>query len=161
MIVSLRPALPLALVAIAVMASSAISMAVAGERTQLERLRVGIARDARDIRILQAELRTRARLPELQRWNDEVFGFATPVAGQYLADPVQLASYRNAPDAPPAVVYAVTEPAPVVPSGPVRQVAYTPPATPVRVAAGDLGGIGTAIDAAAQRERVELAPGLR
>lgn len=173
MMLSLRPAGPLALAAAALVASSAISMGVAAERDKLDKLRVAMARDVRDIRNLQAELRTRARLPELQRWNDEVLGLASPIAGQYLADPVQLANYR-APEAakPPALVYAEATPTPAAPS-PVRQVAFEAPvqlasvparvaAPPVRAAsAPGLDAIGDAIEATAIAERGTLTASLR
>lgn len=172
---SLRPAGPLALAAAALVASSAISMGVAAERDKLDKLRVAMARDVRDIRNLQAELRTRARLPELQRWNDEVLGLASPIAGQYLADPVQLANYR-APEAakPPALVYAEATPTPTPPApSPVRQVAFEAPvqlasvparvaAPPVRAAsAPGLDAIGDAIEATAIAERGTLTASLR
>ena len=99
-----------------------VSLRVSGERAAVDRLRRQMIADNRDIRTLQAELRTRARLPELQRWNDEVatLRMKAPVAAQYLRDPVQLAGFARPPaatpdTAAPALRYAVTGPA----SGPV------------------------------------------
>jgi len=117
-----------------------INLRVAGERAAVESLRNNLVADARDIRNLQAELRTRARFPEMQRWNDNVFQMSAPAAGQFLRAPEQLASYgavqaarATAPVAPaPAVVYAVTSPAPVAsPSSVVVQAAYRPSAEPI------------------------------
>lgn len=171
---SLRPAAPMALVATAFAASAAISMSVAAERDRLDTLRVAAARDGRDIRNLQAELRTRARLPELQRWNDEVLGMAPPAAGQYLADPVQLASFARPPadaaaPAGPPIVYAEAMPAPSTPTTPLH-VAYDVPApaptAPLRVAyatsaAPAVAGLAGVIEDAAARKSAALAAPLR
>lgn len=135
-----------------------VNLRVSAERTAVDRLRVQLASDARDIRMLQAELRMRARLPELQRWNDEVFpamsaqgtAMAAPQAAQFLRSPVQLASYVAGGEAAPAVVraapapsYAVTAPAPVAtPPASVVQASYRPsdePRAPLAVAAGRAG----------------------
>jgi hypothetical protein len=117
-----------------------INLRVAGERAAVESLRNNLVADARDIRNLQAELRTRARFPEMQRWNDNVFQMSAPAAGQFLRTPQQLASYgaaqaaeAAAPAAPaPAIVYAVTAPAPLAsPSSIVVQAAYRPAAVSI------------------------------
>lgn len=52
-----------------------------------------IARDGADLRLLRAELRTRSRLPELQRWNEQALALAAPRAEQVVSDPVMLASF--------------------------------------------------------------------
>ena len=104
-----------------------ISLKVSGERKAVDDLRTAIARDQRGIRTLQAELRTRGRLPELQRWNDEVLALAAPAAAQLVRDPVQLASFGTQTPAAPAVRFTVAQAAPVAPT-PVRTVAYTPAA---------------------------------
>ncbi len=89
-----------------------LSLRVSGERSAVEKLKGQLVADARDIRTLQAELRTRARLPELQRWNDQVatLQMKAPVAAQYLRDPVQLASFAAPPasEGVPVLRYAVT-----------------------------------------------------
>jgi hypothetical protein len=112
-----------------------INLRVSAERSAVEGLRNRLVADAREIRTLQAELRTRARFPEMQRWNDGVFQMSAPAAGQYLRSPVQLASYGAAPAAraPSNVLYAVTAPAPVAPTSPVVTVSYAP-ATPPEAA---------------------------
>jgi hypothetical protein len=117
----------------AAIGSYTVNLRVSGERAQVDRLRQRLVADARDIRNLQAELRTRARLPEMQRWNDSVLQMSAPAAGQFLRSPVQLASFGAPPAAAPDVRYAVTAPVPV-PSvtAPVQRAAYRPsPAAPV------------------------------
>jgi|GEM_PF-5792243 len=81
-----------------------LSLHVSAERTEVERLQSRIAADLRDIRALEAELRTRARLPVLQKWNDEVLALSAPTSKQFAESAVQLAAF--APDAP-----AITAPA--------------------------------------------------
>jgi hypothetical protein len=107
-----------------------VSLKVSGERKAVDDLRNQIASDQRGIRTLQAELRTRSRLPELQRWNDEVLALAAPAAGQFVRDPVQLASYgvtaKPEPQAAPEVRYAVAD-APAPAAAPVQTVAYHAP----------------------------------
>jgi hypothetical protein len=63
------------------------------------------------LKALDAELRVRMRMPQLQRWNDSVLGLVPISATQYLANPVQLASYGTAPAAPqqPRVQLAVRD----------------------------------------------------
>lgn len=120
-----------------------INLRVSGERAEVEALRNQLVADAREMRNLQAELRTRARFPELQRWNDNVLQMSAPAAGQFLRSPVELAAYAAAPAAAgPGIVYAVTAPdtaasdtaAPV--TAPLVEVAYqgeTAPAPAARL----------------------------
>lgn len=116
-----------------------VSLKASGERKAVEDLRSAIASDQRGIRVLQAELATRARTPELQRWNDEVLALAAPTAGQFVRDPMQLTSFA-APAEPaaapkPDVSYALAR-VPTAPASPVVKAAYAPPAAaPARVAA--------------------------
>ena len=91
--------------------SYSLSLQVASERREVERL----ARQNRslqaDLKALDAELRVRMRMPQLQRWNDTVLGLVPISATQYLANPVQLAAYGTAPAAPqmPRVQLAVRD----------------------------------------------------
>jgi hypothetical protein len=113
----------------AAIGSYTVNLRVSAERSAVEKLQRQLVADAREIRTLQVELRTRARFPEMQRWNDGVFQMSAPSAGQYLRSPVQLASFGAAPAAPaaPAVTYAITTPGavPAAPAAPVT-VAYAP-----------------------------------
>jgi hypothetical protein len=107
-----------------------INLKVSGERAGVESLRRQLVADAREMRNLQAELRTRARFPELQRWNDNVLQMSAPAAGQFLRSPVELAGYAAAPvAAKPGIVYAVTTPEAAVPvTAPLVTVVYAAPA---------------------------------
>lgn len=109
-----------------------VSLKASGERKAVEDLRTAIARDQRGIRVLQAELATRARTPELQRWNDEVLALSAPTAAQFVRDPIQLTSYAGRvapqPAAPaPDVSYALAR-VPAAPASPVVKAAYAAPA---------------------------------
>jgi hypothetical protein len=137
----------------AAIGSYTVNLRVSGERSEVERLRKRLVADARDIRNLQAELRTRARLPEMQRWNDSVLQMSAPAATQYLQSPVQLASFGAAPEAAaaqPDVRYAVATPAPTAPiTAPVQRATYRP--VPAQVAAPDAPRIVKAGYAAVSR----------
>ena len=105
-----------------------VSVHVAAERTAVGAAHAQIARDESDMRLLRAELRTRSRLPELQRWNEQVLALAPPRAEQLMANPVMLASYAApAPvaAAPVATVAAVVRDAPA-PAPALRRVAFAP-----------------------------------
>ncbi|HPU15190.1 MAG TPA: hypothetical protein PK808_03820 [Polymorphobacter sp.] len=121
-----------------------ISLKVSSERAAVDNLRAQVVADAHDIRMLQSELRTRARLPELQRWNDTVLALSPPSAQQFVRDGVQLASY--APGAP-----HVAAPAPVAPA-PAAAAPAT--ATPAPATAAPLLP-------ATPRNANQLAPGMK
>jgi hypothetical protein len=107
-------------IAIAV-TSYSLSLKVAAERRDMERLARQNASLETDLKALEAELRVRMRMPQLQRWNDSVLGMVPISATQYLANPVQLAAYGDPIEtaAPPAtqprVQLAVRDLAPAVP----------------------------------------------
>lgn len=121
-----------------IVGSYTVNLKVSAERAEVGKLQRSLAANARSIRDLQAELRTRARLPEMQRWNDNVLLMAAPSAGQYLRNPVQLAGFA-VPDAPAPLLAAavpvqravVTAPA-AVPSitAPIVRAAYRPAPVP-------------------------------
>jgi hypothetical protein len=129
-----------------IVGSYTVNLKVSAERAGVERLRRTLVADARQIRDLEAELRTRARPPQIQRWNDEVLMMGTPAAGQYLRGAAQLASFgvpAEAPaaatpvDAVPALRNAITPPVPVIRAEPpVVRVAFRPPAPAGVVAVG-------------------------
>ena len=89
-----------------------ISLKVSSERAAVSKMRAQVVADAHDIRMLQAELRTRSRLPELQRWNDSVLALSPPSAQQFVRDEVQLASYAPGSVRPTAPVQPPVTPAP-------------------------------------------------
>jgi hypothetical protein len=112
-----------------IVGSYTVNLKVSAERANVERLRRTLVVDARSIRDLQAELRTRARPPQIQRWNDEVLMMGTPEASQYLRSPMQLASFVVPAEpalAAPAIRNAVTAPAvmPTVNPAPIVRAAY-------------------------------------
>jgi hypothetical protein len=86
-----------------------VTTRAAAERRVVTKLNIALVDNKVRIRELEAELRTRAGLPELQRWNDAVFQLSAPQGGQILQSPVQLAAFAARPEAPPAVRYAVAE----------------------------------------------------
>ncbi len=114
---TLRSAALIASALASAMGCYTVSLHAASERSAVVAARGQITRDLSDMRLLRAELRTRSRLPELQRWNEEVLALAPPRAEQLVANPVQLASYAApaaAPAAPTTVQTVVRDaPAPV------------------------------------------------
>jgi hypothetical protein len=107
-------------VAVAAIGCYMVSLRVASERAQLGKLESRIVAARQDIRALQTEMGTRARLSQLERWNVEVLALSSPRSGQYLKGEVQLASLIE-PPMPVAPIQIET------PAGPkVVQVAYTP-----------------------------------
>lgn len=94
----------MAATAAAILGFNTLSLHVSAERAKVDRLERQIASDLRDIRALEAELRTRARLPVLQTWNDNVLALSAPTAKQFADSPVQLAAFApGAPAAAPGV----------------------------------------------------------
>lgn len=132
-----------------VMGCYTISLHASTERAGVDDARQRIARDMGDIRLLQAELRTRARLPELQRWNEQVLALAPPHAEQFLDNPVMLASYAVTPSHTPVEVAAVVRDAPRT-VAPLRQIAFTPRPREAR----DLGADAVLVGAVAGADTV-------
>jgi hypothetical protein len=126
----------------------------AAQREAVETMRRQLVADTRVIRDLQAELRTRARLPQLERWNEDVLKMSAPAAGQFLRSPVHLASLVSPPkpDVPaPALQYALApatpeaEATPLPPARPgVVQAAYAAPAKPSRLVLSGFPDAGAA-----------------
>ncbi|MBC7506178.1 MAG: hypothetical protein H7267_10710 [Sandarakinorhabdus sp.] len=120
-----------------IVGSYTVNLKVSAERAQVERLQRTLVTDARGIRDLQAELRTRARLPEMQRWNDTVLMMAAPAAGQYLRGPLQLAHFAMPEASVQTVQRAVTTPVAIAPpslAAPIIRAAWRPaPAPDARV----------------------------
>lgn len=106
---------------IVVAGAQVITTRAAAERRAVTKLNFELVENTSRVRELEAELRTRAGLPELQRWNDAVFQLAAPQGGQILRSPVQLASFAARPDAAPTVQFAVAEIGPAAPGSPPAQ----------------------------------------
>lgn len=76
--------------------SYSLSLKVASERREMEKVaRQNVALEG-ELKAMDAELRVRMRMPQLQRWNDSVLGLVPISATQYLDSPVRLASYGKA-----------------------------------------------------------------
>lgn len=106
-----------------------VSVHAANERMAIAASRMAIARDIGEIHRLRADLRTRSRLPELQRWNEQVLGLAAPRAEQLITSPVMLAAYA-APKTPavamqPNVTVAVARNV-VAPVPQIHQASFSP-----------------------------------
>jgi len=79
-----------------------VSLRVASERAALEQVETEIVLAQRDIRLLQTEIGTRARLAQLERWNVRVLALSAPTADQILGDKFQLARMIS-PERKPAM----------------------------------------------------------
>ncbi len=101
-----------------------VSLRAATERAAVAAARAQIARDTTEMRLLRAELRTRSRLPELQRWNEQVLALAPPSAEQLMVSPVMLAAYAGHGG---AVVPAPAAAAPVAVATVVRDAPLSAP----------------------------------
>ena len=116
--------------------SYSLSLKVAAERRDMEKLARQNSALESDLKALDAELRVRMRMPQLQRWNDGVLGMVPISASQYLANPVQLANYGDAIEtaapAAPRAQLAVRDLAPETPaaSRPLLVSAEARPAAP-------------------------------
>ncbi|WP_374594500.1 hypothetical protein [Sphingosinicella sp.] len=142
-----------------------VSYSVGAERSGIAKLERQIATDRRDIRALEAELRVRSNLPQLERWNASALALGAPKSGQILESEVQLASLvrPHQPDAMPADVRlaSVELPAPAEREVRVASVDPAPRAKlPVLRERAEPGlfsaGFVAEIDAAADDERASL-----
>jgi hypothetical protein len=113
---------------IVVAGAQVITTRAAAERRAVTKLNIELVENTVRVRELEAELRTRAGLPELQRWNDAVFQLAAPQGGQILRSPVQLASFAARPESAPSVQFAVAEIGPAAPGSIPPAAGSNPPA---------------------------------
>jgi hypothetical protein len=79
-----------------------VSLRVASERAALDQVQRQIFQTQYDIRMLQTEIGTRARLAQLERWNVRVLALSAPSADQILGDKFQLARMVT-PETRPAI----------------------------------------------------------
>lgn len=142
-----------------------VSFSVSRERGEIETLERRIASDSRDIRALEAELRVRANLPQLERWNSEVLALQAPKSGQILESEVQLAALvdpaRGMPLAADVRLAAVQLPKPAAVPEVRLAAADAAPEPAAAKMAPTAAGLFTAafvaeIDAAAAGERATL-----
>ncbi len=128
---------------VVVAGAQVVTTRAAAERRAVTKLNIKLVENTVRIRELEAELRTRAGLPELQRWNDAVFQLSAAQGGQILQSPVQLAAFAAQREAPPAVRYALAE------AGAPTTQAQTPAAPAVPAApAGSARLVRTSYEAA-------------
>jgi len=88
-----KPVAWVAAVGTAALGCYMLSLQVAAERAELTSLERKIVSTQRSIRSLQTELGTRARVTQLQQWNDEILALAPPEAGQFLESQITLARF--------------------------------------------------------------------
>ncbi len=72
-----------------------LSMNVASVHSDLVSVDNKIKNTKREISYLQAELRTRASMAQLQEWNDVLYGYAPPTAQQFLDGESALANLQG------------------------------------------------------------------
>ncbi|HEU4809663.1 MAG TPA: hypothetical protein VFS69_03300 [Sphingomicrobium sp.] len=96
-----------------------VSLRVASERAALEDVESAIVQTQSDIRLLQTEVGTRARLTQLERWNVRALALSAPTAEQILGDKFQLAKLVRPEDKPameaPVVLASAPAPQPAQP----------------------------------------------
>jgi hypothetical protein len=69
-----------------------LSLHVASMHSDLVNVDNKIMSTKREISFLQAELRTRASMQQLEEWNDLLYGYSAPTADQFLKGEAELAS---------------------------------------------------------------------
>lgn len=148
-----------------VASAQVITTRAAAERRAVTRLNIELVDNKVRIRELEAELRTRAGMPEMERWNAAVFQMAAPQSAQILRSPVQLAAFATQPNALPHVQMALASDAPLASAAPLEPTASraasgvvkasfgTAAAPPVLPAANDPDLIAEQDDAAAADPR--------
>ena len=135
---SFRPVGWVAAVGAAALGCYMLSLRVAAERADLDRLDARIVAASQNIRSLQTELGTRGRMQQLEAWNEEVLALSAPVSGQYVEGNVSLARFDTrqpqiAPDAEVRLASAAVPAAPAAarPAAPAPQQALAAPAPPL------------------------------
>jgi hypothetical protein len=93
-----------------------VPLQVAAARKQLDKTTGDVADAQRDIRSLETEFDTRSNLSQLEKWNGDTLGLASPQPGQFVQSAAQLASLD------------VTDPQPDQPG--IRTAAFIVPTLP-------------------------------
>jgi hypothetical protein len=155
-----------------------LSLRVASERADVDRLDRRIVAAQQSIRTLQTEVGTRSRIPQLEEWNNEVLALAAPVSGQFVAGNASLARFDirqpqlaepaevrlASADVPAAARPAAPAPAPVASAAPAPRRAVAAPAPSeqprVRRASLEIGADAPApVRSAVPKERTRPTPG--
>ena len=107
-----------------------LSLNVAAMHSNLVAVDREIMDTKREISFLQAEIRTRASLQQLEEWNELLYGYQPPAADQFVNGEAALASLTgDLPETKPVMMAAATVPAPQVVAEPAvvkEAVAETP-----------------------------------
>lgn len=144
---SFRPVGWVAAVGAAALGCYMLSLRVASERADLDRLNSRIVAASQNIRSLQTELGTRGRMQQLEAWNEEVLALSAPVSGQFVEGSVSLARFdtRQPPSAVEAPVQLASAPTPATTPAPRPAVAAPAPAQSlVRQASATIPPVTTA-----------------
>ena len=92
-----------------------LSLNVAAMHSNLVAVDREIMDTKREISFLQAEIRTRASLQQLEEWNELLYGYQPPAADQFVNGEAALASLTgDLPETKPVMMAAATVPAPQV-----------------------------------------------
>ena len=142
-----------------------LSLNVAAMHSNLVAVDREIMDTKREISFLQAEIRTRASLQQLEEWNELLYGYQPPAADQFVNGEAALASLTgDLPETKPVMMAAATVPAPQVVAEPAvvkEAVAETPKqaapkavatkAVATKLAANDVKIFATPVKRAAAR----------
>jgi hypothetical protein len=88
-----------------------LSLNVAALHSDLSRIDRDILETKQEINFLQAEIRTRASVAQLEEWNELLYGYEPPSADQFIDGERGLASLGGAADGVKPVLVAVDTPA--------------------------------------------------
>lgn len=92
-----------------------LSLNVAATHSDLVAVDREIMDTKREISFLQAEIRTRASLQQLEEWNELLYGYQPPAADQFVNGEAALASLTgDLPETKPVMMAAASVPAPQV-----------------------------------------------
>lgn len=95
-----------------------LSLNVAAVHSDLIAVDRQILDTKREISFLQAEIRTRASLQQLEEWNELLYGYAPPTAAQFVDGEAALAGLSSdMPDAKPVMVAVSEQPSGVIGRG--------------------------------------------
>ena len=85
-----------------------LSLNVAALHSDLMRMDRQVLETKREINFLQAEIRTRASVQQLEEWNDLLYGYTPPTAEQFVNGEAALANLDGAPPVIKPVMVAVS-----------------------------------------------------
>jgi hypothetical protein len=94
-----------------------LSLNVAAMHSDLMRVDAKILSTKREISFLQAELRTRASLQQLEEWNEVLYGYAPPTSDQFLDGETELAGLGGSNPVTKPVMVSVNQADGTAPAG--------------------------------------------